>query len=559
MLKVYCIALFLGFNLALIAQDNVLDITVSLLVKDQSIENVIETLADKYEIAVSYNPNIFLNAKNVSLNMSDQKLADVLSALLEPSYTYKTLGNQLIITKSTAGETPEKKQTVRGEVLDADSHMPIIGATVIIKNSYPILGTTTNLVGEFEINNVPVGRQDLVFSYIGYKQTTVPNVMILSAKEKVLNIMLDESVQQIEEVAVTAYKKQDAINKMTSVSARAFTIEETEKYAGSWGDPSRMASNFAGVVVASDERNDIVIRGNSPTSLIWQLEGIPIPSPNHFDNLGATGGPVSILNNNVLSRSDFLTGAFPAEYGNGYSGVFDLNMRNGNSEKFEFMGQAGFGGFEVGAEGPLFKKNKSSFVINYRYSMLDLVGKFLWVDGMPAYEDVSYKINLPYKKGNVSIFGFAGKSSISFNDTVENQSNNELWLFTNISSSQTFFSGIKHTHFITNKTRIVNSVAYSSRKPTEEVIFSSDDFSTPDLQRGTDKENKLYFSSKIISKINPKNTFRTGLRVENSSIQILNNNLYIENDSLNTETDIDFNKNNLYAINAFALSTFFIQ
>ena len=552
MLKLYCIALFLSFNLTLIAQENVLDKKVSLSAKNQSIEIIIEIIADKYEFAVSYNPDIFIDAPNVSLNISNKKLSDVLNELLKQDYTYKTFGDQLIITKNIAENYPKKTQTVRGKVLDNDSHMPLIGASVVIKNSCPQLGSTTNLDGEFEINNVPIGRQDLIFSYIGYKQITIPNVMILTAKEKILNVFLDESLQKIEEVVISANKKQDAINKMTSVGARAFTIEETEKYAGSWGDPSRMASNFAGVVVASDERNDIVIRGNSPTALIWQLEGIPIPSPNHFDNLGANGGPVSILNNNVLSRSDFLTGAFPAEYGNGYSGVFDLNMRNGNSEKYEFMGQAGFSGFELGAEGPLFKKNKSSFIVNYRYSMLGLVGKFLWVDGMPEYQDASYKINLPYKKGNVTIFGFAGKSTITFKDTLGNQSNNELWMFQNIIGSQTFFSGIKHTHFITNKTRIVNSIAYSSRKPTEEVIFSSDGFSTSNLQRTKNEELKLAFSSKVISKINTKNTFRIGVRVENSSIQLHNNRINIENDSLINDTKLKINENNIYAINTFA-------
>jgi hypothetical protein len=133
-----------------------------------------------------------------------------------------------------------------------------------------------------------------------------------------------------------------------------------------------MASNFAGVSGANDARNDIIIRGNSPSGLLWQLEGLNIPNPNHFGSLSSTGGPVSMLNNNVLDKSDFMTSAFPAQYGNALSGVFDLSLRNGNNEKYEFLGQVGFNGFELGAEGPFSKNSKSSFLINYRYSTLAL-------------------------------------------------------------------------------------------------------------------------------------------------------------------------------------------
>lgn len=143
---------------------------------------------------------------------------------------------------------------------------------------------------------------------------------------------------------------------MATVSARSFTVEETSRYAGSLNDPSRMAANYAGVSSTSDARNDIIIRGNSPLGVLWRLNGMEIPNPNHFGSLGTTGGPVSILNNNLLDKSDFLTGAFPAEYGNALAGVFDLQMRSGNNEKTEFLGQVGFNGFELGAEGPIGKK-----------------------------------------------------------------------------------------------------------------------------------------------------------------------------------------------------------
>ncbi len=189
---------------------------------------------------------------------------------------------------------------------------------------------------------------------------------------------------------------------MATVSARSFTVEEAMRYSGSLQDPSRMAQNFAGVSNASDDRNDIVIRGNSPTGVLWRMEGIDIPSPNHFSAFGTTGGPVTMLNINNLSNSDFLTSAFPADYGNALSGVFDLRLRNGNKNRYEFTGQIGFNGFELGAEGPLKIGNGGSFLINYRYSTLQVFNalglEFGTGTAIPQYQDLTFKVDIPTKK-----------------------------------------------------------------------------------------------------------------------------------------------------------------
>lgn len=169
-----------------------------------------------------------------------------------------------------------------------------------------------------------------------------------------------------------------------------------------------MAANFAGVSIVDDSRNDIIIRGNSPIGLLWRLDGVEVPNLNHFSAAGTTGGPVSMINNNLLANSDFFTSAFPAEYGNAMSGVFDLKMRNGNNQKREYVGQIGFNGFELGAEGP-FKKGEGSYIVNYRYSVLGLMSKIGMKSGTgdatPYYQDLSFKINLPRTKiGKLSLF-----------------------------------------------------------------------------------------------------------------------------------------------------------
>ena len=243
-----------------------------------------------------------------------------------------------------------------------------------------------------------------------------------SGKEVVLNIPMEEKVTEQTEVTIesrTGNEKQRASNELALLSSRSFSIEETRRYAGSRNDPARMASNFAGVSGANDGRNDIIIRGNSPTGLLWRLEGADIFNPSHFGAQGATGGPVGMLNNNTLDRSDFLTGAFPAEYGNANAGVFDLQMRNGNQDKHEFLGQIGFNGFEAGAEGPFSKKSKASYLVNYRYSTLAAVaGLGLNVGtgtAVPFYQDLSFKVNVPTKKAGIfSLYGVGGFSKISF-------------------------------------------------------------------------------------------------------------------------------------------------
>jgi hypothetical protein len=204
---------------------------------------------------------------------------------------------------------------------------------------------------------------------------------------------------------------------MATVSSRSFNPDDTKKFAGALGDPSRMAANFAGEVAGNDSRNDIVVRGNSPNAMLWQMEGVNIPNPNHFGNNFNTGGPVSILNANNIGKSDFFTSAFPAQYGNANGGVFDLVLREGNYEKHEFIGQIGFNGLEVGAEGPLSKKSKATYIFNYRYSTLAVMKNFGINPGTgaatPLYQDMNFKIAIPTKgKGKISFWGIGGVSAI---------------------------------------------------------------------------------------------------------------------------------------------------
>lgn len=348
----------------------------------------------------------------------------------------------------------QQTQTVFGNISDEASKVPLVGATIVLVGNSAI-GTVTDEYGNFRLAQVPIGRQAFKISYTGYEDKYVPDIIVTAGKEVGLNLGLQEAVRQLKEVTISYDRSKDpnnTNNDMAMVSSRSFNIDDTKKYAGALGDPSRMAANFAGVVSGNDSRNDIVVRGNSPTGMLWQLNGLNIPNPNHFGSLNSTGGPVSMLNNNTLDKSDFLTSAYPAQYGNALAGVFDLRMRNGNMEKHEFMGQIGFNGFELGAEGPISKKSKSSYLLNYRYSTLG-VFQALGINfgtgaSLPIYQDLNYRFNTNTgKKGMLSFFGIAGNSRIDL-------------LGKNVDTSGANFFGTAYQDIITRYATTINGLSY---------------------------------------------------------------------------------------------------
>lgn len=414
------------------------------------------------------------------------------------------------------------KQNIRGIVTDQASKVSLPGANVSIRDGDKIYGTITNEKGEFEFREIPIDRYEISVSFMGYEPFFQKNLDLVSGKEKVLTIELLEKVENIEEVVVMATGKGEAKNEMAALSARSFTVAETEKYAGSWGDPSRMASNFAGVITANDSRNDIIIRGNSSLGLLWKLDGVSIPNPNHFGALGTTGGPVSMLNNNLLANSDFFTGAFPAEYGNALSGVFDLRMRNGNNQKHEFLFQAGFSGLELGAEGPISKEAGSSYLINYRYSIPGLMGMlFDFGGGVPNYQDLSVKLYLPTKKlGTFSLFAIGGNSSIEYSE----EGSEEAASYSIVSGLRTRNSaemgvvGLSNRFFPDSKSNIFTSVSISLQGVNTQIdTVYSDDTSFRYYGEGN-REIRTTISSNYTRKINSKNTFKAGASFESFSI-----------------------------------------
>ena len=335
--------------------------------------------------------------------------------------TFKIALVGLFLLTALQSQAQTLTQTIKGVILDKDSEMPLIGANVIVSSTDEMVGTSADENGEFKLENIPIGRHTIEITYIGYEPTILSSLLVTSGKELFLNIELAESVLELAEAVVVAkHDKTKALNEMATVSSRSFSVEETSRYASSLFDPARMAQNYAGVTVgggSSDLFNEIIVRGNSPRGVLWRLEGIEIPNPNHFGAAGNSGGGISMLSSSILSNSDFYTGAFPAEFGNAISGVFDLNMRNGNKEKREYSFMVGVLGLEAALEGPFGKNSQASYLLNYRYSTLAAlanVGLNPAGDVLPEYQDVSFKVNLPTKNaGTFALFGLGGSNVAS--------------------------------------------------------------------------------------------------------------------------------------------------
>lgn len=418
-------------------------------------------------------------------------------------------------------------QTMRGTIIDKQSESPLVGAAIQVIDINPAIGSITDENGNFEIKNVPIGRHTIQVSFIGYNSATIPNIVVNAGKEVILNLSLEESVTKLDAVVVSGKAEKTATNnELATISARQFNVEEVQRFSGGRNDVSRLVANFAGVAVANDSRNDIVIRGNSPTGVLWRMEGVPIPNPNHYSTLGATGGPVSALNPNMIRNSDFLTSAFPSEYGNATAGVFDIGLRTGNKEKYEFTAQlAAFSGFEGMAEGPLSKKSENgsgngSFVVAYRHSFAEVAnaaGLNIGTKAVPHYKDLTFNVDLGQSKyGRFTIFGLGGLSNINFigselkEDDFFADPTEDAYV-----KSKLGILGVKHNYLINNNTyvRTVVSGSYSGNTYNRyKDQFGEIKRHVTDVDDAT---TNFRVSSFLNKKYNAHWTTRTGILIQN--------------------------------------------
>ena len=433
-------------------------------------------------------------------------------------------------------------QTIRGVIMDKESKSTLpSGSVALFKDTVIFKTATADDDGNFRFDEIPIGKYSIKARYAGYREQWIPNITLNSGRETVLNIEMEESAVQLKEAVVNSTKKGATRNEMALVSARNFDAEETERYPGSRQDPARMASNFAGVNGNDDSRNDIVIRGNSPQGVLFRIEGIDMGNANHFALPGTTGSEVSMLNNKIIGASDFMTGAFPAEYGNAIAGVFDIHFRNGNSEKYENTLQAGVLGLEAASEGPLSKKDNSSYIVAYRYSTLSIahnIGLDLGTSSVPVYQDINFKLNFSLgKKDNLSIFGVAGISQVSIvmsqftKPTKEIYGTSDLNIYDTITNG---FAGASWGHIISSSSymKFTFAQSYYNGAFTDDRIKRNSDFSIDSIYRrlrARYEDIRSIASWYLNSKINNRNVLKVGVYTTRIYSSIIDN--HLEEDS----------------------------
>jgi hypothetical protein len=419
--------------------------------------------------------------------------------------------------------TQKITQNIKGVVVDKVSEKPLQGVSIAVQNKKAI----TNANGKYILENINTGRVSIVFSFTGYKPVAIPEVLVTAGKEVIIDVALEQDITALVDVTVTSSraKKGNASNEFAGASSRSFSPEEITRFAGGRNDPSKLVSNFAGVVANNDGRNDIIVRGNSPSGVLWRIEGLPSPNPNHFATSGTTGGPISALNTNALKTSDFYTGAFAAEYGNANAAVFDINLRTGNADKHEKTLQLNvFSGLEAMFEGPLSKKkNGSSYLIGYRYSFVELGKTFginVGTQALPRYQDWVYNIQLAKGKyGKLNLYGMGGVSKIDFlgkdSDSTDFYARQDQ---DGYSSNNFLLFGVKHVIDVSKKSFLRTAVSYSSVKSnfdqfqypiplTYQSRWKTFDYKT--------QQKTFRFSTYLNTKFNAKLSMRNGVLIEN--------------------------------------------
>jgi hypothetical protein len=464
-------------------------------------------------------------------------------------------------------------QIVRGTITDVDSKLPVIGATLVILGTDPMVGTSTDMKGVFRFGKVPLGRIAIRISYIGYETKTMSDIVVNSGKEVVLDLSIQESVIKIDEAVVKAYKnKGEATNDMSQLSLHSITLEETKRFTGGMDDPARVVSSYAGVASTPDGSSDIIVRGNSPKYMQWRLDGTEISSPYHLDDQNSSFGALTALNNNLLATSDFYTGAFSSEYGDVISCVYDVKLRSGNNEKFEATGGIGIMGTELTLEGPFKKGYAGSYLFNYRYSTISLINNLGLVDvpGALNYQDATFKVVLPTKKtGTFSFYGLGGLSGFSMNNIGPAGIATPGKPPTNALASKDYFKenylanlGMNHILTLNEKSYVKTTLNYSGTGANDD-IYETDTIRTYNNE-GESISDSISPRMQIIqsriansairgaitynNKINSKNKIQIGTKYTLYNFNY-NQNIY-SNDEASMINVNDF-KNNLSTINNY--------
>jgi hypothetical protein len=424
---------------------------VSVRMTDVSLETALSELSHLTGYTFSYSDDVIPLNTPVSISVNESEIRQILDPLFRDlPVGYRISGNRVILKKVPA----PLYHSISGFVKDAQGSA-VPGANVLVVNTSPLIGGTSDNQGKFRIDRVPVGRVSVQVSSVGFVSALFKDMLLSTGKELVLDVVLEESITPMNEIEIRSDVTDDDPDAFFE-EGHSFTTEESKRYAGSFGDPARMASSFAGVTGASDESNALIIRGNSPRGVLWRINGIEAPNPNHFASEGSSNGVISVLSSNVIGNATLLKGGFSPSYGNALSGVLDISLRKGNPERYEHSFQIGALGVEASSEGPITRNNNNSYLVNYRYSTLNLLDKIGAnledVGKYSDYQDLAFNTSFQTQNsGRFSLFGIGGKSTSR--KTISNG--------TDIDRSEVGIAGITYDVPLSRQTALGSALSWS--------------------------------------------------------------------------------------------------
>lgn len=390
-----------------------------------------------------------------------------------------------------------QQAAVRGRVYDAVSNEPLPFVNLVVAGTST--GTVTDLDGNFLITGLKPGFVRLQASFVGYRQAISPEIEISSARTSTVDIPMQKTEQQIEEVRVTAspFRKTEE----SPVSLRTIGIGEIENSPGANRDVSRVIQSFPGVQSTPAFRNDIIIRGGGPSESRFYLDGVEVPNINHFATQGASGGPVGILNADFLREVNFYSGAFPANRGNALSGVLEFFQVDGNPEKLKFRGSVGASELSATLDGPL--GEKTSFIVSSRRSYLQFLFGVLELPFLPTFNDIQFKVRTRFdKKNELTFVGLGAIDLFDLNRNIENPDDQQKYILGTIPVNEqwTYTVGAVYKHFRDNSFQTI--VVSRNHLNNSAIKYRENDESS--------EENKLFdfVSEEIENKFRFENNTR---------------------------------------------------
>ena len=302
--------------------------------------------------------------------------------------------------------------SVVGKVIDQDTHQPLTGTIVTIEEIEK--NTITDQNGNFRIDNIPPNNYTITASMIGYAKLSKVNVSLTSNRQSPIKFMLIAQSLEGQEIQVRAgyfEKAKDAI-----ISTQTIDREEIRSDPVGVYDIQMMVHSLPSVITATDQNNEIIVRGGGPSENLFQIDNLEIPNPNHFGEVGTGGGPVNIINTEFVERIDFFAGGFPAKFGDKQSSVMDIQLRDGSSDKLEIDLELSMAGVGFLIEGPLFN-DKISYISSYRKSFIKDLIKSAGLTSVPEYSNTQHKITYNISDRKKLMFNFVGATdSIDIKD-----------------------------------------------------------------------------------------------------------------------------------------------